>query len=63
MTLIMVFDGSYKPDMDDNIETLAWLIQCTDKDRYAWGSLPTISQVENSYITELTCLYAILALL
>ena len=63
MTLILVFDGSYKPDMDDNIETAAWVIQCTDTYIYAWGSLPTISQVENSYITELTGLYAILTLL
>ena len=59
----MVFDGCYQPNLDDNIGAVAWGIHCTDTYRYAWGYLPSSSQVENAYISELTGLYEILSTL
>ena len=49
--------------MDYNRGSAAWLIHCTDTDIYAWWCLPKTSQVENSYISELTWIYAILEFL
>ena len=58
----MVFDGSYQSNLDANRGAEEWGIQCTDADRYIQGYLPTTSQVENAYISELTGLYLILTL-
>ena len=49
--------------MYDNIGTMTWVIQYTDTDRYAQGSLPTTSKVANAYISKIAGLYSILSLL
>ena len=59
----MVCGGQYQPNLDENIGAVAWGIHCKDIDRYTWGSLPKTSQVENTYISELTGLYEILSIL
>ena len=53
-TLIMVCDGSYKTNLDENRGFVACVINCTDIYGYAWGSLTTTYQVENEYIPEIT---------
>ena len=58
--LLIVCDGSYQPNMDENRGETAWVIHCNDTDIYTWGSLTTTSQVATAYISELTGLYAIL---
>ena len=59
----MVFYGLYQPNLDENIGSVAWGINCTDINGYVYGSLPTTSQVVNSYISERTGIHAILAIL
>ena len=49
VNLTMVCNGSYHPNLDDNIVSEVWLIHCTEIYGYTWGSLPKISQVENTY--------------
>ena len=39
VNIIMVFDGLYQPNMDNNRGAATWGIRCTDTDRYAWGYL------------------------
>ena len=36
----MVFDGSYKYNLDENKGAVAWKIHCKDTYRYSWGYLP-----------------------
>ena len=57
VTLIMVFDGSFQPNMYGNRGEAEWGIQFIDTYRYTWGSIPKTSQLVNSYISELTGLY------
>ena len=47
INLIMVCDGSYQPNLDDNREAATWGVHCIDTDRFAWLSLPTTLQVVN----------------
>ena len=35
VTLIIVFNGPYQPSWDENIVSVAWVINCTDIDIYA----------------------------
>ena len=51
----MVCYGSYQSNF--------YGIKQTYKNRYTWGSLPTTSQVYNTYKSELTGLYAIFSLM
>ena len=59
----MVFDGLYNTNLYKNRGAEKLGIQYTDTDIYTWVSLPTITQAENAYITELLVLHAILELL
>ena len=61
-TLLMVCDGSYPTNLDQNRETATRGIQFTDIYIYTWGYLTTTPQVQNEYISELTGLYTISAL-
>ena len=46
----MLCYGSYQPNLDENRGSAAWGIHFKDTYKYAWGYLPTISQVVNAYI-------------
>ena len=48
-TLMMVCDGSFQPNLDENRGAAKWVIHCTDTYRYAWGFFPTTPNVENIY--------------
>ena len=61
--IIMVFVGSYQPNLDDNIGAGSLAIHYIDTDRYTWVPLPTTSHALNEYRSELTGLYEILSLL
>ena len=59
-TIIMVFDGSYLPNINYSRGFLAWLIHYNETDGYAWVSFPTTPQIKNTHISYLTVLYTIL---
>ena len=57
--IIIFCYGSYHTNLDENRVATAWGINCTYIEIYSRGYLPTTSQVENTYRSELTGLYEI----
>ena len=47
--LIMVCDGLYQTNMDDNKGDTVWGIKCKDMDRKSWGSFTTTTKVDNAH--------------
>ena len=55
--------GLYQNNTGVKVREMSWVIQFIGTDIYVWGSLPTTTHIENSYISELTWMYKILSLL
>ena len=61
-TLLLVCDGSYQPQLDENLGSAGWKLYCEASHRWACGALQSPGTIANAYRSELTGLYACLAL-
>ena len=62
-TGILVCDGSYQPQVDDTLGSAGWVFLCERTGRRVRSALQSPGNVANAYRSELTGLYASLALI
>ena len=62
-TAILVCDGSYQPHLATTLGTAAWKIECTETQESAMAVLPSPTNIANAYRSELTGIYASLAMI
>ena len=62
-TKILFCDGSYQPNMDDNVGVLVWEVSFKKTYRYTWRFLPKTSQVGKFYKSSFKVIYAILSII
>ena len=58
----LVCDGSYQPNLTTTRGSAAWTIECQRTKKRAMGMTATTTDIANAYRSELTGLYAALAL-
>lgn len=61
-TDILVCDGSYQPHLATTLGTAAWKIECTETQESAMAIPPSSTNIANAYRSELTGIYASLAM-
>ena len=53
MVTLVIFSayGFYQPNTGVKVGEVSWVIHFIGTNIYVWGSLPTTSNIENSYIS------------